>query len=314
LKRLEARLLDDVTDALGLPSSQLTEKDFRVVEILSAIMATALPEGARLIFAGGTCLARAHRLVERMSEDIDLKVTIDPIPASKTALRNALSKVKAAVHSAIVEAGFPEPTVIAKSDNRNISFGIHYREPAETDGPLRPHLLVELTFSPPRLPTIRRNVMSFVHQATKQKAEIPDIECVSLDETAAEKLVSLTRRTAGDLEGTKPDARDPFLVRHIYDLHWLLRHVDRKTVLRLAHEIAASDAEQFSKWFPGYRADPQGWTLQALAFLEQDNACRASYEIFLARMVYGDRTPFAVAFRSISELGINLWKEVEGDS
>ena len=67
-----------------------------------------------------------------------------------------------------------------------------------------------------------------------------------------------TRRTAGDLEGTKPDAYNPFLVRHVYDLHLLLSHIDCETVLRLARKIANVDAEQFASSFPSYQRDPRG--------------------------------------------------------
>ncbi|MCO6416063.1 nucleotidyl transferase AbiEii/AbiGii toxin family protein [Siccirubricoccus sp. KC 17139] len=217
--------------------------------------------------------------------------------------------VKAAVQAAIVGAGYRDPEVIAKNDNRNVQFEVWYRAPEEVDGPLRPHLLVELTYSPPRLLTVRRSVRSFVNLATRTDAEIADLECVSIEETAAEKLVSLTRRTAGDLEGTKPDAHDPFLVRHVYDLHWLLGKVDRPAVLQLAREIASSDAEQFASWFPAYREDPRGWTRRALDHLERDAECHASYTLFLGRMVYGERTAFEEAFRSVSELGTALWDE-----
>ena len=94
MRELTVELLDDVTDALELPSSQVVEKDFRVVEILSAIMAAPLPSGARLVFAGGTCLARAHELVRRMSEDIDLKVVVDPAPPRRTPSGPRLARSK----------------------------------------------------------------------------------------------------------------------------------------------------------------------------------------------------------------------------
>lgn len=124
MRGLAAELLDEVADALELPSSQVVEKDFRVVEVLSAIVAAPLPSGARLVFAGGTCLARAHGLVRRMSEDIDLKVAIDPGPASKSALRNVLGGVKQAVRAAIVDAGFRAPQVSARNDNRNVQLEV----------------------------------------------------------------------------------------------------------------------------------------------------------------------------------------------
>jgi hypothetical protein len=33
-----------------------------------------------LVFAGGTCLSKAHGLIERMSEDIDIKIVLDDVP------------------------------------------------------------------------------------------------------------------------------------------------------------------------------------------------------------------------------------------
>ncbi len=309
MKELAPELLDNVTDALALPSAQLVEKDYRIIEVLSAIMSATLPTGVRLIFAGGTCLARAHKLVRRMSEDIDLKVVVEPVPISKSALRAVLSKTKAAVYDAILDAKFPEPKVVAKSENRNINFEIWYRAPAEVDGPLRSHLLVELTYSPPKLPTVNRSMISYVNEATGQDAEISSLECISIDETAAEKLVSLTRKTAGDIEGTKPDVHDPFLIRHVYDLHWLLKQVDRATVLHLARGIIVTDAEQFESWFPSYKNDPRSWTRRALSHLAEDQESRASYELFLTRMVYGERVAYGEALGSVIDLGDALWGE-----
>lgn len=309
MRLLADKLLDDVADALELPSSQIVEKDFRVVEVLSAIMDADLPSGVRLVFAGGTCLARAHQLVGRMSEDIDLKVVVEPAPSSKSALRSTLGTVKKAVHAAIIGAGFLDPTVIAKNDNRNIQFEVSYRPSEEVEEPLRPHLLVELTYAPPRLPTIRKDMRSFVSEVTRDAEELLGLECVSIEETAAEKLVSLTRRTAGDLEGTKPGAHDRFLIRHIYDLHWMLRHVDRTVVLRLAREIARSDADQFASWFPEYKKNPREWTQRAIDHLRSDETCHASYHEFVERMVYGERTAFDEAFQSVAQLGDDFWNE-----
>lgn len=57
----------------GLPSPMLVEQDWRVVQSLAVITAAdTLP--LRLVFSGGTTLSRAHRLIQCMSEDIDLKI------------------------------------------------------------------------------------------------------------------------------------------------------------------------------------------------------------------------------------------------
>ena len=63
------RDLLEVQAYFGLPSPALVEKDFHVVKALAAIAAVhTAPLG--LVFGGGTALARAHRLIRRMSEDI----------------------------------------------------------------------------------------------------------------------------------------------------------------------------------------------------------------------------------------------------
>src|SRR3546814_13852666 len=68
-------LMLGITRRLGLPNPNLVVKDIAVVRALAALQGAAL-DGARLVFSGGTALARAHRLVDRLSEDIDLTVVL----------------------------------------------------------------------------------------------------------------------------------------------------------------------------------------------------------------------------------------------
>ena len=51
------------------------EKDYYVTYVINAL-SNLENDHFRLIFAGGTCLAKAHRLVKRMSEDVDFKIQI----------------------------------------------------------------------------------------------------------------------------------------------------------------------------------------------------------------------------------------------
>ena len=55
------------------------EKDWYVVRALAAIVAADVAP-LRLVFGGGTALSRANKLVQRMSEDIDLKIIADEEP------------------------------------------------------------------------------------------------------------------------------------------------------------------------------------------------------------------------------------------
>jgi len=82
---------------LGLAEEAQVEKDWYVVRALATI-AAADPGPLQLVFQGGTSLSRAHRVIDRMSEDIDIKIvedkkhprpkglgaTIEPSPESVT--------------------------------------------------------------------------------------------------------------------------------------------------------------------------------------------------------------------------------------
>lgn len=58
---------------------------------------------------------------------------------------------------------------------------------------MRPAIKVELNYAPMRRPTVMLPVRSFVAEARNRPLEVAETTCVSIVETAAEKLVSLRR-------------------------------------------------------------------------------------------------------------------------
>jgi predicted nucleotidyltransferase component of viral defense system len=70
-----------------LPSVGLVEKDIHVLRAIQTLAALDVAPFA-LVFGGGTALARAHKLIERMSEDVDFKLVPTPAaPVSRSGLR-----------------------------------------------------------------------------------------------------------------------------------------------------------------------------------------------------------------------------------
>ena len=120
------------------------------------------------------------------------------------------------------------------------------------------------------------------------RQRVARIVCVSVTETAAEKLVALTRRTAMELAGLSQDP-DPTLVRHIYDLHMMRGHLDAVTVAALAGQVAATDAQEFRNQYPAYAADTAGVTRKALEALRADPAHRRRFDDFVSAMVFGGK-------------------------
>ena len=98
--------LVEVQNYFDLPNPALVEKDWHVARVLAAIAATdAAP--FQLIFAGGTALARAHKLVRRMSEDVDFKIVLaNGMPLSQSARQRRLSRLRDHITQALLAAGF----------------------------------------------------------------------------------------------------------------------------------------------------------------------------------------------------------------
>lgn len=293
-------------DYFGFRLLEPVEKDWYVVQAMRALL-SANTEPFRLVFAGGTCLARAHRLVARMSEDVDFKIVPPDAPMSNNQRRQALGRLRDQIVERLTDAGFMFAQPPRSRDaNQYTVLHLATDSGAGQDGPLRPTIQIELSYAALRKATISLPVASFVTQAYGRPPELTEVECVSITETAAEKAVSLTRRTAMEIAGLSR-APDPTLVRHIYDLHMARAKIDRAEVANLMRPIAAMDAEQFGHQHPAYRDDIAGETRKALAYLSTNPIVRTRYEDFVSAMVYGEAAPFDAAIGTVQALVDEAW-------
>jgi hypothetical protein len=116
------RVLREVQEHFRLPSVGLVEKDLYVVKAIAALASIdAAP--FRLVFGGGTALARAHKIIRRMSEDVDFKIVpLAAAPVSRSGIRRALGKLADQVTAALHAAGFvfdPKDEACTRSRNDN---------------------------------------------------------------------------------------------------------------------------------------------------------------------------------------------------
>jgi hypothetical protein len=158
------RSLLEVQDFFKLPSPALAEKDLYVVKALAAIV-SADTGPLRLIFSGGTALSRAHRLINRMSEDIDLKI-ISGAPPTRPQLR----ALRTTISNARLGAGFqfdPDNRDQCASQNstRYTVWRLPYAPIAAGVGVLRPEIQIEAAVWPLRLPAVELPVRSFTAEA-----------------------------------------------------------------------------------------------------------------------------------------------------
>jgi len=294
----------EVQKYFGLPSPALVEKDWYVVKAL-AVIKTADSAPFRLVFGGGTALSRAHRLIRRMSEDIDLKIISD-VPFSRPAMRH----LRDTITDALLGSGFefdPKNPLHRESGNasRYTLYRLPYAPIAAGQGSLRPEIQIETAVWPLRRPAIELPVISFIAEAFKRPTELPAIPCVSLVEIVAEKFVALTRRAGAELADAG-GPRDPTLVRHVYDLHIIRAYYDVAEVALLAREIMLADAAAYGHQFPAYRANPIAETMRAVAGLIADASFASRYAAFQRDMVYGESADFETAVGAVVALAAKV--------
>ena len=288
-----------VQDHFGLSQTAAVEKDWHVMRALRAITAVD-SDPFRLVLAGGTCLARAHKLVHRMSEDVDFKIVpLNGVLTSGNQRRRQLRDLRNRITASLQAIGFQiDPSDAAqlrsRDENKYTIYQLNYANPDGVGTQLRTTIQIELTLAALRLPSVRLPVASFVAEASGHAPEIPAIDCVSVTETAAEKIVALTRRSAMELADLSR-SHDRTLVRHVYDLHMVRDHIDFDTAIELARQVAQQDAAEFRNQYPAYQADIAGETRKGIDVWTRQPARRNLYDNFVAAMVYGEQVKFSTA-------------------
>src|SRR5260370_2398613 len=162
--------LRSVQEYFGLPNPALVEKDFYVVKARAAIAAVEKEAvHVRLVFGGGTALSRAHRLMRRMAEDIDLRIVVD----NNRPGRGTLRRLRARVTEALLGAGFKfDPADPAHRETSNATRYTVYRLPYEPtamgEGALRPTIQIETAVWPLYRPALELSVLSLLAPALQR--------------------------------------------------------------------------------------------------------------------------------------------------
>lgn len=269
----------EVAEALALPHPGLVEKDYHVVRALQALAAVE-HVGARLVFGGGTSLCRAYRLIERMSEDIDLRISS---PTSLTT--GERRRFRTAVTESLNAAGFNTVDSTVHDGGKTFIYNLPYTPSSAKVTSLRPGVRVEISSWPLLLASAPVAVSSFVAEATGEAAEVSSIQCVDVAETAADKFVALTRRIGE--EHCRQLPRDNALLRHIYDLYRIRPKLDLNQVRPLLHTTMENDRQTRSKKFPAYAENPQEVSHSVIRMLENDPSYHEAFAGFQRDMVYG---------------------------
>jgi hypothetical protein len=267
------------------------EKDYYVTQVIHAL-SDIQNEYFRLVFAGGTCLAKAHRIVDRMSEDIDFKIQIKNNKIfTRSRLIKELKEFRTQIKSSLVVPGLTTIEDVSRNEGKYQRVILQYPYTYPISPTLRPDLLLEFTLSDIRLSVEDLSIKTIIEDVLKEMILFtsPQTPCISVDETAIEKWVGLTRRIIAIERGYDPD--DKALVRHIYDLNSIKQaNKINANFFALAKAIITSDAKQFKNRHKEYSANPGAEIRESLALLKNKPIWKEHYQTFLAEMVYDSST------------------------
>lgn len=287
----DSSLFADVADAVGLGNPAIVEKDYYVVQLLTLICAIKL-EHHQIVFSGGTALAKSSIQTNRMSEDVDLKLTVNQMfldLPSRNAKRNSRKAVMQIVETIIQNSSTfsIEKKPLILDEYRYFSFDIRYPQAYQQAPCLRPYIKLEFVESAVLISPEFRSIQSIYAQVVKSDIEIGRITCAAIIETQAEKLVSMMRRTASVARNSERDD-DETLIRHIYDTYYiqLAKPSNVESLGKLVAKAIDLDIERFGNQHPQIVECPVDELRYGLQLLSDEPKFAERYQRYVSPMVY----------------------------
>lgn len=303
-----------IGEGLTTLAEAVLEKDLLLTQLLHTI-ASVDSNGIGLVFCGGTCLSKAHCLIERMSEDVDFKLVV-PEGLSRNAKSRRLSQLKKHLAAIFEEAGYivPPQEIIARDENSYFCLNLHYKSQFAPVASLRPEIKVEFSARTPTFPTISLLISTMLGSLLQQAITTDcKLDCISIEETVAEKVLSFLRRTAEVMANRNRGDYDNRLVRHLYDVQAIS---DARPDLKLPYNqfsvLVAGDAVQFRNQFPEFEQNPAGQLEAALdALMHRPDQFEEDYNRFVNELVFGKQVSFKEASTTFIKMAEQLLKQIK---
>lgn len=294
------QILEEVAEELDIDPSFI-EKDWYVTQLIAEMSHFKFID-AQIVFTGGTALSKAHRIIKRFSEDTDFRIVSNEINTlSKNQQRKMLSDLKENVVEYLKKTFSIDDTLIrSRNENKFFSLEIDYPTFFNRKESLRPHILVEFTFTKMAIDPIKLPVSSLVNELMQKDPEVPSIYCTDPVENACDKLSALIWRVA-DRDRTSADD-DATIVRHLYDLAAMGEIVTKHSKFKtLAIETIQNDNDRSDK-INGLSLEQKISGL--LNTLKEDKIYEKEYGTFVKGMFYGnDQLPdFKAAIGQLEKL------------
>lgn len=299
-------LLRIVADKRQL-SLALVEKDYWVTHTLWALHKS----GFEVWFKGGTSLSKGFSLINRFSEDLDLKIepgTVAlPIVSSwtkdGTKVTNERRAYFEALPSLVQVPGTSATLDLVTTDTMrwrsgNVQVSYPARHLGDLADVLRPFVLLEVG-NARVTPFVSRDMTSFVHEELEAQAQLDGyvdnrprgVRCVHPLVTLLEKLDALQKRVLRD--NTEPAS----FVRHFEDAARIIEAQPKLPTLPEYPDVHALASDMIAQKQIAPPPAPDAPTLMLLPGVRTD-AIRKAYEA-IGRMFWGPRQTLDEALATI---------------
>ncbi|GAB7216110.1 nucleotidyl transferase AbiEii/AbiGii toxin family protein [Dickeya oryzae] len=288
-------LFPDVADALGIESVSIVEKDYYIVELLRLLRHLTF-DTHQLVFAGGTALSKAGISLNRMSEDVDIKLvpTANFLQqSSRSQSKNIRKDIIRTITESIVASrvfsfddDYPKVT---RDEYRYNEIPVRYPQMYSQIPCLRPFIKLELMETDLLESSETRDICSLVTDVTKKGEMVRAFPCATIVSTQAEKLISMMRRTAASMRDLER-VEDESLVRHIYDNFCIVKEkgVNAAVLTHFIQECIEQDIARYGNQYPEFCESPVEELKRGLEELASNPVYKMRYQQFLAPMVFGE--------------------------
>ena len=149
-------LIELTVENLGLNAPFVVEKDFHITRAIHAL-AQVENDYFRLVFQGGTCLAKAYLLVQRMSEDCDFRMEAKPATnaLSRVVARKELRTFRHDILQNLKEAGFAveDDQIRTRNEGQFMNVRLEYEATYPQANGLKPYVKLEFFLNRVKTPT-----------------------------------------------------------------------------------------------------------------------------------------------------------------
>lgn len=287
----------------------ILEKDILLSEVIQVIIESK-HESFDVLFCGGTSLSKGFGIIERMSEDIDFKISFKNEDISTHQKRKLLSLFKKQILINLISIGYSEAQIAVKSknNNRTIYFDLSYQTQFPTIKSLRNEIKVEIFHKATSFKPIVKPLIGIMDSYFPDQEERL-VSLLDYQETVLDKIIAFSRRNAERYSGIKSTSRgyDERQVRHMYDL-FKIKELHPAIMDGFSKEdfdrILLHDVERFNlkRDHPDFAENIEWYLSQALDLISQDKDIETHYSLFVSELVFGQIPEYEVVLDNFIEM------------